>query len=258
MLDNGQYLTASLLLDVNPQKLITGFPLLCSTQFYWNQTQQSESRKTKPFLVVRQEHLQDDMNGLEAFLRKSTTSNEGSSLTKWRRADSEHFTTGRVSRTVSQDCRRNLCCALEDEFHVYNLMIAHSENLDPLAKQETSQEVLRVCSVGAWEELDCPPWSTWEEHSTPSFLRLTLYVSLLEWSTIILLFEFKMSPFDNYSTETRHFGENEKWGTTFLLSSRPVNRKGATTGTYMWGSGGVAEGQIDELMLLIPRLTDCE
>lgn len=136
------------------------------------------------------------MNGLEAFLRKSTTSNEGSSLTKWRRADSEHFTTGRVSRTVSQDGRRNLCCALEDEFHVYNLMIAHSENLDPLAKQETSQEVLRVCSVGAWEELDCPPWSTWVEHSTPSFLRLTLYVSLLEWSTIILLFEFKMPPFD--------------------------------------------------------------
>ncbi len=153
-------MTASRPLDINPQKLITGFLCLCSTQFYWNQTQEAESRKTKPFLVVRQEHLQDDMNELEAFLRKSTTSNEVSSLTKWRRADSEHFTTGRVSRTVSQDARRNLCCALEDEFHIYNLMIAHSENLDPLAKQETSQEALRVCSVGTWEELDCPARST--------------------------------------------------------------------------------------------------
>ena len=134
------------------------FPL----QYYWNQTHSTESSNNKPFLVVRQEHLHDDMNRLEEFLKGSQTIQERSSSLsppKWRPTDSQHFTTGRVSATLSWDARRNVCCTLRDEFRIYHMLINRAENLDALAIQETSQEDLRVCSVGSWQELVCPPWN---------------------------------------------------------------------------------------------------
>ena len=133
------------------------FPL----QYYWNQTHSTESSNNKPFLVVRQEHLHDDMNRLEEFLKGSKKiqglSLSSPSLPKWQPSDSHHFTTGRVSATLSSYARQNLCCALRDEFRIYQMMINRAENLDAHAREEATQEDLRVCNIGSWEELACPP-----------------------------------------------------------------------------------------------------
>lgn len=105
----------------------------------------------KPILVVRQEHLQNDMNALEAYLGGNPNNN------KWHTSDSVHFVTGRVSSAISKKAARVLCCYLQIEIQIYQAIIARAENFSTKEKSETFKKALQICGVqSAWDELSCP------------------------------------------------------------------------------------------------------
>jgi len=107
-------------------------------------------------LVLRQEHLLQDINELEVYLGGEKASS-GSNNLQWRPADSNHVVTGRVGSSLTAEATRNLCCILREELTTYWNIVQRAENLNTEAKQETLQAAYKVCGTSqSWNELECP------------------------------------------------------------------------------------------------------
>lgn len=126
---------------------------------YWNYLYyHNETRargRDKGIMVIRQESLAKDLTALDDFLGdgKSTPTRPED----WRRPDSRHYLTGRVSNSLSAPSIRSLCCLLQQEISIYENLVRAAENLNPSEKQDTLMNSLRSCGAEeSWEDLHCP------------------------------------------------------------------------------------------------------
>lgn len=116
-------------------------------RYYYNKT--IKEFPSKAVLVVRTENLWDDLKDLDLKLDGygSFGGLEGSKDSH----GSEQYRN--TNNTLSSQDFTQLCCALQDEMHIYRRLLERSVNLDEASKNATITGAARRCGFSSWNEM---------------------------------------------------------------------------------------------------------
>jgi hypothetical protein len=102
----------------------------------------------KEVMVVRTEHLWEDLQGIESILG-------GGTINKDDYKDQTHGSEQALKGSLSKDGARALCCSLEDELRIFIEVLELASNLDDSKKKQAMNNLYERCGVSSFTDLGC-------------------------------------------------------------------------------------------------------
>jgi hypothetical protein len=101
----------------------------------------------KEVMVVRTEHLWEDLQGIESILG-------GGNINKRDYKDQTHGSEQAIKGSLSKDGARALCCSLPDEIRIFIKVLHLASNLDDSKKKQAMDHLYDRCTVNSFTDLD--------------------------------------------------------------------------------------------------------
>lgn len=101
----------------------------------------------KEVMVVRTEHLWEDLQGIESILGGGTINREAYK-------DQTHGSGQALKGGLSRCGARALCCSLQDEIRIFTEVLEMASNLDDSKKKQTMDDLYERCTVSSFTELE--------------------------------------------------------------------------------------------------------
>jgi hypothetical protein len=101
----------------------------------------------KEVMVVRTEHLWEDLQGIESILG-------GGTINKEDYKDQTHGSEQALKGSLSKYGARALCCSLQDEIRIFIEVLELASNLDDSKKKQTMDNLYERCTVSSFTDLD--------------------------------------------------------------------------------------------------------